>query len=99
MVAYYSSYTPVHSVALLATAELGLVGGLLWVCLLVSPWLGLWVRRRRVRMTAWWAGLCAAMVALTVVSFFDHYVWSFQQGRLMLWLVWGLWAREWAASG
>jgi hypothetical protein len=96
-VAYYAVYTPVHTVALLVTAELGLVGGLLWLALLVSPWLALWLQRRRVRMTPWWAGLCAAMAALTVVSFFDHYLWSFQQGRLMLWLVWGLWAREWTA--
>lgn len=96
-VSYYAVYTPVHTVLLLATAELGLVGGLLWIVLLVGPWLALWLRRRQVAMTPWWAGLCAAMAALTVVSFFDHYVWSFQQGRLLLWLVWGLWAREWVS--
>jgi hypothetical protein len=95
-VAYYSEYTPVHNVLLLATAELGFVGGLLWLCLIASPWLALWLRRRQVEMTPWWAGLCGAMAALTVASFFDHYLWSFQQGRLILWLVWGLWAHEWA---
>jgi hypothetical protein len=74
------------------------MGGLLWLCLIVSPWIALWLRRRQVRMTPWWAGLCGAMAALTVASFFDHYLWSFQQGRLMLWLVWGLWAHEWEAD-
>jgi O-antigen ligase len=88
----------VHNVLILATAELGLGGGLLWLCLIASPWLALWLRRRRVEMTPWWAGLCGAMVAFTVASFFDHYVWTFQQGRLILWLVWGLWAREWTSS-
>jgi O-antigen ligase len=97
-VSYYLSYTPVHAVVLLATAELGVVGGLLWLCVLAGPWLALWFRRRQLSMTPWWAGLCATMAALTVVSFFDHYVWSFQQGRLMFWLVWGLWAREWVSS-
>jgi hypothetical protein len=95
-VSYYSEFTPVHNVVLLATAELGVPGGLLWLCLIVSPWLALLLRRRQVKMTPWWAGLAGAMAALTVVSFFDHYVWSFQQGRLVLWLVWGLWVREWA---
>jgi len=97
-VSYYSSFAPVHVVLLLVTAELGLPGGFLWLCLIGSPWLALWLRRRRVEMTPWWAGLSAALAALTVVSFLDHYLWSFQQGRLMLMLVWGLWAREWGAT-
>lgn len=97
-VAYYAEFTPVHNVLILATAELGLLGGLCWLCLMVSPWFALWIARRQIEMTPWWAGLCGAMAALTVASFFDHYLWSFQQGRLMLWLVWGLWAREWAMS-
>ena len=94
-VSYYSSFTPVHVVPLLATAELGFLGGLLWLVLIGSPWVALWIRRRQVKITPWWAGLSAAMAALTVVSFFDHYLWSFQQGRLIFCLVWGLWAREW----
>lgn len=97
-VSYYAEFTPVHTIPLLVTAELGILGGLLWLCLIVSPWLALWLRRRQVAMTTWWAGLCAGMVALTVVGFFDHYLWSFQQGRLVFWLVWGLWAHEWVRS-
>jgi O-antigen ligase len=97
-VAYYAEFTPVHNVFILATAELGVLGGLGWLCLVVAPWLALWLRRQQVDMTPWWAGLCGAMAALTVAGLFDHYLWSFQQGRLMLWLVWGLWAREWALS-
>lgn len=97
-VSYYSSFTPVHIVLLLATAELGFLGGLLWLALIGSPWVALWLRRKQVRMTPWWAGLSAAIAALTVVSFFDHYPWSFQQGRLILCLVWGLWAREWTIN-
>ena len=96
-VAAYPVYQPVYSVPLLVTAELGLLGGLLWVLLLLAPWLGLWLRRRRVRMTAWWAGLSGALLALLAVSFADFYVWSSHQGQLALWLVLGLWAREWSA--
>ena len=97
-VSYYSSFTPVHVVPLLATAELGFPGGLLWLVLIGSPWVALWLRRRQVKITVWWAGLSAAMAALTMVTFFDHYLWSFQQGRLIFCLVWGLWAREWTTN-
>ncbi|HSR34666.1 MAG TPA: O-antigen ligase family protein [Anaerolineae bacterium] len=97
-VAEYPVYQPVHNVLLLSTAELGPLGGLLWLCLAASPWLALWLRRRQVWMEPWWAGVSGALAALMVVSFFDQYVWSSNQGRLLLWLVLGLWAREWEKS-
>jgi O-antigen ligase len=94
-VAAYPVFQPVHNVALLSTAELGFPGGVLWFAWMVAPWAALWLGRRRVRVTPWWAGLSGALAALTVVSFFDFYVWSSHQGRLLLWLTFGLWAREW----
>jgi hypothetical protein len=94
-VAAYPIYQPVFNVALLTTAELGLLGGLLWLMLMVSPWAALWRARRQITIGPWWAGLSGALLALAVVSFFDHYIWSSHQGRLLLWLAWGLWARQW----
>jgi O-antigen ligase len=94
-VAAYPVFQPVYNVALLVTAELGVLGGLLWLFLILSPWIALWLRRWQVPLTAWWAGLSGAFLALTVISFLDFYVWTAHQGRLMLWLVLGLWAREW----
>jgi O-antigen ligase len=94
-VAAYPVFQPVYNVALLVTAELGILGGLLWLFLILSPWTALWLGRRQVRITAWWTGLSGAFLALTVISFLDFYVWTSHQGRLMLWLVLGLWAREW----
>ena len=48
-----------------------------------------------------WAGVSGALLALLAVSFADFYVWSSHQGQLALWLVLGLWAKEWSslASG
>jgi O-antigen ligase len=96
LVAAYPVYKPVYNVVLLVTAELGVMGGMLWLGLTVLPWLGLWLRRQQVRITPWWAGLSGGLIALTAVSLFDFYTWTSHQGRLMLWLVLGLWAREWA---
>jgi putative inorganic carbon (HCO3(-)) transporter len=98
MVAAYPVYQPVYIVVLLVTAELGILGGMLWLSLVSLPWLNLWLRRLQVLITPWWAGLSGALVALTVVSFFDFYVWTSHQGRLVLWLVLGLWAREWQTA-
>lgn len=94
-IAAYPVYQPVYSVPLLVTAELGAAGGLFWLWLLASPWLALYADRRRLRMMPWWAGLSGALAALAVVSFLDFYIWTSHQGRLALWLVLGLWAREW----
>jgi O-antigen ligase len=97
-IAAYPVYQPVYNVILLVTAELGIVGGILWLSLISLPWLKLWLRRQQVRMTPWWAGISGAFLALTAVSFFDFYVWTSHQGRLVLWLVLGLWAREWRVA-
>lgn len=97
-IAAYPVYQPAYNVALLTTAELGLLGGLFWLLLMVSPWVALWRKRRRVAVGPWWAGLSGALLGLAVVSIFDHYVWSSHQGRLLLWLIWGLWARQWLHS-
>lgn len=99
MVTAYPVYQPVYNVILLVTAELGVLGGLLWLCLISLPWLYLWLHRRQVRITPWWAGLSGALLALTAVSVLDYYVWTSHQGRLMLWLVLGLWARTWEGAG
>ncbi len=92
----YPIYQPVHRVPLLALAELGPPGGVLWLILAFGPWIALWRRRKT------WpgpdvplelaAGICGAIAALTVVSWFDYYPWFSQQGRLLLWILWGLWA-------
>jgi O-antigen ligase len=94
--AAYPIYQPVHRVPLLALAELGLPGAALWLILALGPWITLWRRRKT------WPGpavppalagaTCGALAALTIVSWFDFYPWFSQQGRLLMWIAWGLWA-------
>jgi O-antigen ligase len=85
---------PVHSVPLLISSELGLVGGLLWLWLMVAPAWGAWRLWRAGRLTLWGVGLTAALLALAVTDWFDYYSWGWAQGRLLRWTLWGLWLNE-----
>lgn len=98
--AAYPIYQPVHRAPLLAAAELGLGGGLLWLTLAGGPWVGLWRGWRgwpAAQMPLSAATSIAAMLAaLTVISWFDFYPWFSPQGRLLSWIAWGLWAQTFA---
>jgi len=99
----YPIYQPVHQVPLLAVAELGVPGGLFWLILALGPWIAIWRRRRTWPTAGMPAGMAAsvagALAALTVVSWFDFYPWFSQQGRLLLWICWGLWAQSVMSNG
>ena len=85
---------PVHSVPLLISSELGLVGGLLWLWLMVAPVWGAWQSWRTGHLTLWGLGLTAGLLALAVTDWFDYYSWGWAQGRLLRWILWGLWLNE-----
>ena len=80
---------PVHSLPLLAAAELGLPG------LLVLLGLG-WVLARGIAETTRPEGILvgAAVAGLAVAGLFDHYMWTLAPGRLLLGLAIGLWAAQ-----
>lgn len=92
----YPIYQPVHRVPLLATAELGLPGGLVWLVLALGPWVtiglqgGRWPSSRFPTGLA--VGVMGAIAALSVISWFDFYPWASHQGRLLAWLCWGMFA-------
>jgi hypothetical protein len=92
----YPIYQPVHRVPLLVLAELGLPGAALWLILAFGPWATIWRRHKTWpepdMPAALVVAISGAIAALTVVSWFDFYPWFSQQGRLLMWIVWGLWA-------
>ena len=94
---FYPIFQPVHRVPLLATAELGVPGALLWLTLAVGPWITLWRRRKRWPDDGMAMGLAVSIVssiaALTMVGWFDFYPWFSQQGRMLTWICWALWAQ------
>lgn len=85
---------PAHNIPLLVTTELGLLGGLFWLWLMVTPVLGMLIAWREHRLTLLGLGLTAALIALAVIDLFDFYSWGWAQGRLLRWSLWGLWLSE-----
>ncbi len=84
------SWEPVHNLYLLIGAELGWLGLLSFLLFLGMV---AWSKRSRELWRAAspeWAIVMAMLVALLVAGLFDHYLWTIQPGRLMLWLVIGL---------
>ena len=86
---------PVHVVPLLVLVELGPLGGLLWLWLMLAP-LVTWIKRGM--RTASLLGPTAALLALIVIGLFDFYPFQATQGRLLTWTVLGLWGAAWRAA-
>ena len=84
---------PVHNMPILLTAEFGILGGLLWLWLTLYPLVitaQLWRQGQR---SLWTLSLALALLVLAITDFFDFYSWGWQQGRMLRWLLFGLWAQ------
>jgi O-antigen ligase len=80
---------PVHSFFLLVGAELGMVGLLILIALVIRIAVGMF----RVR-TPQAILVSATLAGLGVIGLFDHYLWSLAPGRIMLGIALGLWAGQ-----
>ena len=95
------NYQPAHFALLEAAAETGLPGAMAYLIALIAPWLALMWGWRRGPGRALSPALIAAsgaLVAVTLVGFFDYYTWLLAPGRLWQWLVWGLWAGSYQSA-
>jgi O-antigen ligase len=97
------NYQPAHFALLDAAAETGLPGAAAYLIALIAPWAALGLRgawRRAPGRTLSPALIAAsgALVAVTLVGFFDYYTWLLAPGRLWQWLIWGLWAGSYEAA-
>jgi hypothetical protein len=89
---YPFDYQPPHLVPLQIAAEIGLPGAGLYLFILVSPWIALFINRDKLKPSLHLAGISAALLAIGVVSFLDYYPWLLNPGRIWQWLIWGIWA-------
>jgi O-antigen ligase len=83
-------FQPAHLVVLDAAAELGIVGGGIWLWLMVVPLLVMWRQRAKMISHAWLGAVAVAVIVTLIVGFFDYYTWLWQAGRLWQWIAWGL---------
>lgn len=80
---------PAHNIFLLAGAELGIPGLLLFAGLFLS--VGMLIFKARTPQAIL---VSATLAGLGIISLFDHYLWTIAPGRLMLGLALGLWAGQ-----
>lgn len=88
---------PVHNTLLLIAAELGIVGPLLlggayaWVAVAT-------VRRWRDLRGGWTVVWATALAATLIAGMFDFYFWGWENGRILLWSLFGLWAAAFSSE-
>lgn len=81
-------WQPIHNLYLLIAAEIGIVGliGFLGFVIVIF-----WRRTKHPPITNYRLPITGAMlITLLLIGFFDHFLWTIWQGRIMLWLVIGL---------
>jgi hypothetical protein len=72
---------PVHNLPLLMAAEVGLLGGGLWLWLCLAP--GMTLVRHLRRADRWAVALVGAWLALCIIGLWDSYPWALNAGRLL----------------
>ncbi|MBI5649041.1 MAG: O-antigen ligase family protein [Chloroflexi bacterium] len=92
------NYQPAHIALLNAAAETGIGGALFYALALIAPWCALWINRRRLNFSPALVGVSAALLAVTLIGFFDYYTWLLAPGRLWQWTIWGAWSALYRAS-
>lgn len=78
----------VHNVPLLVAAEVGCLGGAVWLWLWVATAFLLFCNWER--LSAWRVVSCSAWLAFCVVGLFDSYPWALGSGRLLAMALLGL---------
>lgn len=84
------NYQPPHFVPLTAALETGVVGGIFYMFLYLSPMAAFLLRWRTYFQNPTAMGVFALLFAVAIVNLFDYYTWLYAPGRLWQWLSWGL---------
>jgi len=81
-------YQPTHNLFLLMLAEIGVIGFLFFLLFLSSLFFPALGRLRRQWSPPLFFGT-TLFLTFMILAFFDHYFWTLQQGRLLLWFALG----------
>ncbi len=86
------NFQPPHYTILVAAIETGILGGIFYLLLLVTPLVSFVLNWRSFSQKPLLIGAFGLLRARTVVGFFDYYTWSYSYGRAWQWLGWGLYS-------
>ena len=78
-------YEPIHNIFLLVLSELGIVGFLIFISLFIGVFIEIIKFRKKLFILS--RSLTAAWVAIFVLGLFDHYIWTLQQGKLLMFTI------------
>jgi O-antigen ligase len=86
------SYQPPHFAILASALETGIIGAGFYLGLIFLPLIVFIRQRKHFLREPSSTAVLALFLALILIGFFDHYPWMLVPGRLLQWMVWGLWA-------
>jgi len=82
---YGGNYEPVHNIFLLALSELGVIGFLLFISLFIGVFMEIFKNKNKLFILG--RSLAVAWVAIFILGLFDHYIWTLQQGKLLMFTI------------
>lgn len=86
------NFQPPHYVLLTSALETGVLGGVFYLLLFLSPGVDFLLRWREYVRNPLAMGVFALLLAISVVNLFDYYTWSYAPGRIWQWLAWSLYS-------
>lgn len=79
------NYEPVHNIFLLVLSELGVIGLLIFLSLFIGVFIE--ISRHKKKLFILSRSLAVAWIAIFVLGLFDHYIWTLQQGKLLMFTI------------
>lgn len=89
-------YQPVHNVYLLVASELGIIGLALFLWIILYPWI-VFFKEKHLNFQLAVIVSISITCCIAFIFFFDHYFWSLQSGRWLLFLSLGV-SYKWTVS-
>lgn len=86
------SITPVHNVALLLWAELGIAGASCWLLIMAAPVIWAWSRARVARVELHELMWLGPLLVLFFISLAEFSPWATQDGRVLMMALLAMWA-------
>lgn len=78
-------YQPAHNIYLLISSETGLIAAAVWG-LFIFYLIFNYVRTTKIKHL-WQMSFLVVLVSVLLMGVFDHFLWTIQQGQILLWLI------------